>query len=106
MSTSQSRTVVTMVCGGIGLIVFLTIERHGRLDPTAADALLTTLCILASIPLSIIGAGGGVVAFFEKDKHRLFGILGIILNILAFLIIGGVFVLGMIAQARGVPPNL
>jgi hypothetical protein len=98
---------VTIVGGGLALLIFLTAVHRGQVDMTAFEAMLTALCAAAGGPLAIVGVGAGVAGFFEQDRRRLFNILGIALNGASLLLLAAIVVLGVIAHSRvGPPPNL
>ena len=65
------------------------------------DSLLTGIGLLAcgTIALAVVGTVLGIVAVFQKNTRKVFGIIGLVLNALVLLAMCGILALGMAASA-------
>ena len=52
---------------------------------------------LLALLMSVVGEVLGVMTVFERDRFKLFPIIGIVLNLVAIFIVGFVFYMGMYA---------
>ena len=52
---------------------------------------------LLALLMSVVGEVLGVMTVFERDRFKLFPIIGIVLNLVAIFIVGSVFYMGMYA---------
>jgi hypothetical protein len=57
------------------------------------------LLLFSSPILSLVGAVLGFVAVFQKDKKKLFSVLGIVLNLLIMLAFCALLVIGLVGQS-------
>ncbi|MGA2504591.1 MAG: hypothetical protein ABSG01_10925 [Anaerolineales bacterium] len=57
------------------------------------------LLLFSSPILSLVGAVLGFVAVFQKDKKKLFSVLGIVLNLLIMLTFCALLVIGLVGQS-------
>jgi uncharacterized membrane protein len=66
---------------------------------TSPTVLAFGLMMLVSPFFGLVGAVLGFVAVFQKDKKKLFGILGIVLNLLIVLAFCSLLVIGLAGQS-------
>lgn len=52
---------------------------------------------LLALLMSVVGEVLGIMTAFERDRFKLFPIIGIVLNLVAIFIVGFVFYMGMYA---------
>jgi hypothetical protein len=67
----------------------------GGMDEKSAAAMIVGLVLFAFLFLSLISAGLGIGGLFEKDRKKIFAILGVIFSLLTLLGTIGLVVLGL-----------
>lgn len=67
----------------------------GGMDEESPQAIIVGLGIFGVLGLSMLGVGLGVGGLVQADRSRAFGAIGLILNILVILGLGGIMVVGM-----------
>lgn len=88
--------------GGVGefaLVVITAVlmaHRPGRVNPPAVTVILLGLGILGGIALHFVGVGLGIAALFQRDRTKIFAILGLIFNALVVISICGMMAIGMV----------
>ena len=65
-----------------------------------SDSLLTFIGLLTcgTIMLSLVGVGLGIAAIIQKNVKKVFGIIGLVLNGVSLLGLGGITILGLLAS--------
>lgn len=94
--------VIAMLCGltffgalVVAGVVGLRAAEEGGGQPSGALMMMIGFAILGAMGLALLGGILGLVALFQSDRKRLFAVLGLILNLLVFLGIGGIFAVGV-----------
>ena len=60
-------------------------SRSGGLDEKSPAAIVVGLGIMGLLALDVVAAGLGIAGFFQKDRKRLFAILGTIFSSLTIV---------------------
>jgi hypothetical protein len=106
--------IASFVVGIVALLIFclaivlafgygVTLASQNRsFQVTTGNTTVLTLglMIFISPALSLVGAVLGFVAVFQKNSKKLFGILGLVLNMLTILAFCVLLVIGLAGQSR------
>lgn len=90
---NSSYGIMSCVFGMLALTTFVLCIYKSYLTAGATVDRLGTSALLAII-FMLIGFGLGIYSFFESNKFKIFGILGIIINILSFLCLSAIIYAG------------
>ncbi len=60
-------------------------SRAGGIDEKSPAAIVVGLSIIGILALDVVAAGLGIAGFFQKDRKRLFAILGTIFSSLTIV---------------------
>jgi hypothetical protein len=95
--------VISIVAGVAILIVFaiagiLEATTPGGMDEKSAAAILTGLCIIALILVDIVALGLGLAGLFQRDRKKLFAILGTVFSFATVACTIVLIVLGLLAK--------
>lgn len=85
----------------IGLIAFaayLEVNTPGGVDETSTEAMIAGLCILGSLACNFLGAVLGLVGVLQRDRKKVFAVLGLVLNTIVLVSVGGILVIGLAAS--------
>jgi hypothetical protein len=66
-------------------------------NPGSVSLVIVGLAIIGSSLLSVIGGVVGLVAMFQSNRKKVFGILGLIGNAIVFFGIAGLLIIGIVA---------
>ena len=99
-----------ILCLAIGLLelgTFVTAgimgsNNPGGVDEESAAAALIGLTVLAGIFGAVVGVGLGIGGLMQRNRKKIFGILGLIMNGMIVLGVGFLIVVGMLLQAAEV----
>jgi hypothetical protein len=86
-------TFVLVVMAGV-----MTARAGGQMDEQSPQAVVVGCSILAAGFLYLIGIGLAIGALFQRNRHKVFPILGLVLNIVFLLGIAGLMVIGLLAS--------
>lgn len=96
---------ITSTCLGIaaGVVAFLDFtiagilanQQGGELNENASEAMAIDCVIFLSLGLAFVGGLAGLAGVVLPDRNKLFGILGLIINVLVFFGICGLVCLGV-----------
>lgn len=91
---------ISLFCG---LLAVILVAAAGFLVASGQDEqsfglILTGLGIMGDMLLMLVALGLGIAGACMKDRRKLFAILGIIFSALGLVCIGGLMVLGTIAE--------
>ncbi len=75
--------------------------QSGEMNDILIPMVLFVACFFASPVLSIVGLGLGIGGLFQKDKQKVFSILGTVLSSLLLCGSGGFVLLGMLGSFSG-----
>ncbi|MBN3040902.1 MAG: hypothetical protein JW867_07220 [Candidatus Omnitrophica bacterium] len=87
---------------GIGdfiLIVFagyFEMNTPGGMSEDSLEAMLIGLFLIAGFGLCLVGGGLGIAGLFQKNRKKIFAVLGVIFNLIIFVGVLGLIVLGML----------
>lgn len=87
-------TVIVIVVAGILTTMGPQSEHQGAF-------MIVGLVIMGGMLLHLIGIGLGIAGACQKNRKKIFSILGLILNICAILIVVFLIVVGMMAKNTG-----
>jgi hypothetical protein len=101
-------SIVVMIVGFVAIVAALGdyISPDGTIDPNAIDPMelgasmmVGVLAVLGSLAISFVGLILGIIGIVAKNRRKVFGIIGVVLN--ALLLVGflGLFVLGLLMGA-------
>ncbi len=95
--------ISTVIASLAGAIVFTVIFAAAYLEfktPGIADddSVAEIIGILIVLPIAgnLLGLIIGIIGFFEKNKSKLFAIIGTAMNSLIILIIAGIIIFGLV----------
>ncbi|NIK70000.1 MULTISPECIES: hypothetical protein [unclassified Paenibacillus] len=74
-------------------------ESEGTLPSDLVPIMIAGLCIIASIGVAIIGLILGIVGAVQKNRRKVFAIIGIVLNGLIVLGTAGLVIIGLVSAA-------
>jgi Kef-type K+ transport system membrane component KefB len=85
-----------------GLVIFVTvvaivakvIANQGRVDEKSPEMILAGLLILGCIGLDLLALVLGICGLFQKDRQKVFAILGVVLSALTLFGLSALMVLG------------
>ena len=85
--------VISILNGALILILTITAGVMDEKGVTEDDPEMQVvgILILGSILLAMIGSGLGVFSCFQKDKKKILGIIGLVLN--ALTVLGGIILM-------------
>jgi hypothetical protein len=72
----------------------MDVSTPGGLDENSVQAVVVGLCLLGFMGLALLALGLGIGGLFQKDRNKLFAVLGIIFSALTLLGTVGLVVLG------------
>jgi hypothetical protein len=75
--------------------------QSGELNEVMIPLMLFAVCALGSPVISIVGLGLGIAGLFQKDKQKVFPILGTVLSSLLLCGSGGFVLLGLLGAFSG-----
>jgi cytochrome c biogenesis protein CcdA len=82
----------------IGASVVIVADDPAALeDENSPKFIVVFVLLLASLVMMVVGLGLGVGGALQRDRKKLFGILGLISNIVMLLMIVGFFVVALLA---------
>lgn len=70
----------------------------GGMDEESIQAILVGLLLFAGTGIDLVSLLLGIIALFQKDRKKVFAILGVVLSGVTLLGVGGLVILGLIAQ--------
>lgn len=76
-----AETFITFLIAGV-----LEVSTQGGLNEQSATAVIIGMVIIFFNIIGVIGLGLGIAALFEKNKKKIFSVLGVILNTIFILI--------------------
>lgn len=81
------------------IITFTLTVIYGPLDPDFVDEQSTLVVIIGfswlfNALITLVGIGLGITGLFQKDKKKIFAVLGVILNFIIFIILLPMFLQG------------
>jgi hypothetical protein len=89
-----------------GLVVFvlvvmagvMSVETGGKLDEKSPQAVVLGCSILAAGFLYLVGIGLAIGGLCQRDRHKVFSVLGLVLNIVFLVGIAGLIVIGLLVS--------
>lgn len=95
--------IIAVFCGIVTFLLFavagyMETSTPGGIDEESPVIVLMGLGILGMGFMLLVGAGLGIAALCQSDRNKLFGILGLVLNMLALLLFGGLMAIGIAAE--------
>lgn len=89
-------TIFTFVAltGLIGYAGYLEVTTPGGVDETSPQAIIAGLGILFAGLLLLLGLVLSIVSLCRKNKKKIFGILSLSFNIILFLLVIGLMIVG------------
>ncbi len=91
---------VIAIGAGVTLFVLLMIlgamdvSTPGGIDEESPEAIIAGLGLLAVVAINILGIGLAVGGLVQTDRLRMFGVLGLVFNLLVILGFVGIMVIG------------
>ena len=85
--------VISILAGSSMLILTITagvMDEKGVMEDDT-EMQVVGILILGSMLLAVIGSVLGVVSYFQKDKKKVLGIIGLALNVL--MVLGGIILM-------------
>ncbi|GAB1267201.1 hypothetical protein NBRC116493_04540 [Aurantivibrio infirmus] len=82
----------------IGYAGYLEVTTPGGVDETSPQAIIAGLGLILSGVLVLVSLVLSIVSICRKNKKKLFGILALSLNIILFLLVAGLMVIGSLAS--------
>lgn len=79
----------------LGLVIAAGAMVEGGMSENEPGMAVVGLVLIGSIVMSVIGLVLGIVACVQKDRKKLFGIIGLIINGLTVLGIGLIMIIGI-----------
>ncbi len=76
---------------------YMEMSTPGGISETDPMAAVLGLLLLGGLLLAFVGVGLGIGTLFQKDKKKIFGILGLIFSSVILLGMGGLMLLGSAA---------
>jgi hypothetical protein len=67
----------------------------GGMDEKSAIAVVLGLLLFLGFGLSLVGIGLGIAGLIQKNRKKLFSVLGFIFNLAVVLVVLGIMVLGL-----------
>ncbi len=86
-------TFVLVVMAGV-----MTVKAGGQMDEQSPHAVVLGCSILAAGFLYLVGIGLAIGGLCQRNRYRVFPILGLVLNLLFVLGIVGLMVIGLVAS--------
>jgi hypothetical protein len=99
--------IASFVMGLIfGLILFVLIgiagvqevSNPGGMDENSPFAMVLGLLLLGALLMNLVGAALGLAGVLQKNRRKIFAVLGLVFNLLAVLGTGSLMVLGMMME--------
>lgn len=92
--------ILSILVGAFEFFLFaitgiLETRTPGGLNEESAEAIILGLLIIAGLIVSLAGAGIAIGGLLQKNRHKVFAVLGVIFNIVLFI---GVLVLIIIGN--------
>ena len=95
--------VISIIAGLImfALVVMagiMTVKAGGQLDEQSPEAVVLGCSILAGSFLYLVGIGLAIGGLCQRNRHKVFPVLGLVLNIVFLLGIAVLMVIGLVAS--------
>ncbi|MHB0971242.1 MAG: hypothetical protein ACYC7A_06075 [Thermoanaerobaculia bacterium] len=95
--------IVSLILGGVGALFELALAFAARTESASGTATVDNSPALATIVgamvigllINLIGLGTGVASLFQRDRKRMVGTFGVIVNACVLLAAAGVFAFGI-----------
>ncbi len=94
---------IVALLGGVLLFVMIAVagvaesRTPGGLDEGSSTAVLIGLGIMAAVLMELVALGLGIGGVLQKDRQRIFAVLGLVFSIGAMLGTVGLMVLGLMS---------
>jgi hypothetical protein len=76
----------------------MTVRSGGQMDEESPEAVVIGCSIFAGCMLYFIGIGLAIGGLFQRNRYKVFPVLGLVLNILFLLGVAGLMVIGLLAS--------
>ncbi len=91
--------VISLVAGlllviMIGVCSYLVASRHGEVNEESPEAVAVGLTMLGSLFAELVALVLGIIGLAQRDRKKIFAILGTVFSGLALLGLGGLLLLG------------
>jgi hypothetical protein len=83
--------------GALGIAMYAAVANKGEVDEQSPLIMTVGFLFCAGVPLNILGIGLGIAGLVQKDRRKLFAIIGLSVNAGMLLVMGGILVLGLVA---------
>lgn len=76
----------------------MTAKAGGQMDEESPEAIVVGCSILAGCLLYLVGIGLAIGGLCQRNRHKVFPVIGLVLNIVFLLGIAGLMVIGLVAS--------
>lgn len=80
-------------------IISKTVASGGTLDKHSSFAIISGMIIMALLMCDMIALGLGIAGIIEKNRKRIYAILGIIISAVMILMVISLTIVGLMSQA-------
>jgi hypothetical protein len=93
-------SLVLAIIAGLGMLIIFAVAGviaagdAGGLDEESPEAMVLGALVIGACALALLGLGLGVGALLQKDRNKLFGIIGVIANALVLVGTGALICIG------------
>jgi uncharacterized membrane protein len=91
-------TITIFVFGTTIVGISFQIIYYHKQNPNSTEALIAGLAVFSCSFLALIGITLGLFGFFEKTKKKTFSIIGLSSNLLYFITVGALFLIGLFVE--------
>ncbi|MDR3637025.1 MAG: hypothetical protein P4L84_24690 [Isosphaeraceae bacterium] len=79
----------------VGWAGYIAVTKPNTMTPESPMAVILGLIMLGGMAVAFLGAGLGIGGLFQKDRKRVFAVLGLIINVMTMAAFVGLVALGL-----------
>jgi hypothetical protein len=84
----------------VGWISYMTVSKPGTITPESPLAIIAGLAMLGGLAVTFLGAGLGIGGIFQRNRKRVFAVLGLVFNLMILVAFVGLIALGLAVNAK------
>lgn len=82
----------------IGLAGYQEVTNPGGMDENSAAAMVLGLMLMGALLMNVVGAALGLAGVIQKERRKIFAVLGLVFNLLAVVGTGCLMAIGVMME--------